>query len=222
MISFLHYFVAYWRRSSRIAFILTALVVAALITINYTIGIERRIQGLGNWYLVYAGQAVFFGAVVAVVWALQARCGGAVISKGLLRLLGVAILLFSAKMVHWDLSYWLPGSPGSPLNRYFVIVTQLPAKLLLFVIVLWILWKAGWLAASEGSDFRGSVGLTTKGFHPGPYFGLLLLLVPLVALASTQPDFLRVYPKLKNIAFTDGYASPVWPWKAGYELSYGL
>ena len=53
-------------------------------------------------------------------------------------------------------------------------------------------------------------------------FLLLLLLIPVVALASTQPDFLRVYPKVKNIAFINGYASPVWPWKAGYELSYGL
>ena len=42
------------------------------------------------------------------------------------------------------------------------------------------------------------VGLTTKGFQAGPYLGLLLLLVPVVALASTQPDFLRVYPKLRQ------------------------
>jgi len=213
MISFFHYFVAYWRHSSRVAFVLTVLVVAALITINYTVGIEGQIQGLGHWYYVYAGQALFFGAVVAVVWALQARWGGAVISKGLLRLLVVAVLLFSGKMVHWDLSPWLPGSPGSLLNRYWVIVTQLPAKLLLFLFVLWVLWKIKWLKA---------VGLTTKGFYAGPYVGLLLLLVPLVALASTQPDFLRVYPRVRAVAFMSNYPGPLWLRQAGYELSYGL
>lgn len=213
MRAFFDYFLAYWRRSSRVAFLLTVLVLAVLVTINYTVGIERRIQGLKHWYDVYAGQAVFFAAVIAVVWTLQARWAGAVISKGLLRLLAVAVLLFSAKMVHWDLSPWLPGSPGSSLNRYWVIVTQLPAKLLLFLFVMWILWKIKWVE---------SVGLTTKDFHAGPYVGLLLLLVPLVALASTQPDFLRVYPKLKNIAFMGNYPGPLWPRQAGYELSYGL
>jgi hypothetical protein len=67
-----------------------------------------------------------------------------------------------------------------------------------------------------------SVGLTTRGFDARPYFGLLLLLVPMVALAATRPDFLHVYPKVKNVAFINGYTSPVWPWKLGYELSYGL
>ena len=48
------------------------------------------------------------------------------------------------------------------------------------------------------------------------------MLIPVIALASTQPDFLRFYPKVKNLAFLNGYTSPVWPWKLGYELSYGL
>jgi hypothetical protein len=213
MRTFLDYFLTYWRRIPRVTFILTVLFVAALVTINYTVGIERRIQGLGDWYLVYTGQAVFFAAVVAVVWAVQVRWGGAVMGKGLLRLLAVAVLLFCAKMVHWDLSPWLPGSPGSFLNRYCVIVTQLPAKLILFLLVLWALWKIKWVE---------SVGLTAKDFHAGPYFGLLLLLVPLVALASTQPDFLRVYPKVRAVGFMSSYPGPLWIRQAGYELAYGL
>jgi len=213
MRAFLDYFLTYWRRSSLPAFLLTLAFLAVLVTINYTVGIERRIQGLKDWYWVYTGQAVFFALVVAVAWVVQVRWGGAVMSAGLLRLLVVAVLLFSAKMVHWDLSPWLPGTPGSLLNRYGVIVTQLPAKLLLFGLVLWGLWKAKWVEA---------VGLTTKGFRAAPYFGLLLLLVPLVALASTQPDFLRVYPKVRSIAFMSRYQGPLWLWRAGYEFSYGL
>ncbi|HET6255940.1 MAG TPA: CPBP family intramembrane glutamic endopeptidase [Puia sp.] len=222
MLTFFGYFLSYWRRSSHVAFFATVFFVAVLIAVNYTIGVERRIQGLRTWYVVYGSQVAFFAAVVAIVWGIQVHWAGAMMSKGLFRLLVVAVLLFSAKMVHWDLSPWLPGEPGSASNRYWVIVTQLPAKLLIILTVLWIVWKAGWLAAPEGGGFRAAVGLTTKGLHAGPYFGLLLLLVPLIALASTQPDFLRVYPKLKTIAFISNYPGPLWLRKSGYELSYGL
>jgi hypothetical protein len=223
MNAFLKYFLTYWRRVPLIPFIGTVIFVALLIAVNYTLGIERRIQAFGHWYWVFAGQAVFFGSVVAVVWALQVGRGGAGMSKGGLRLLLVAVLLFSAKMVHWDLSPWLPGNPGSLLNRYWVVVTQLPAKLLLFIMALWILWKVRWVVPEpDDGGFRDAVGLTTKGFHAGPYLGFLLVLVPLVALASTQPDFMRVYPKVRTIDFMSSYPGPLWIWQAGYELSYGL
>ena len=60
------------------------------------------------------------------------------------------------------------------------------------------------------------------GFSPHPYLLLLLFLLPLVALASTRPDFLHTYPKVKNIAFIGNYTHPIWPWRLLYELSYGL
>ena len=188
MKGFYDYSLEYWRRSSKPVLWMGLLLLAILITINYTVGIERRIQGLGNWFLVYGAQAVFFGIVVTIIWGVQVRWRGAAMSKGLLRLLVVAVLLFSAKMVHWDLSPWLPGSPGSLWNRYWVIVTQLPAKLILLFGVLRVLWRVGWLAAPEGRGSRGG-GIDDEGIPCRTVFGLLLLLVPLVALASTQPDF---------------------------------
>ena len=49
---------------------------------------------------------------------------------------------------------------------------------------------------------------------------MLLLMVPLVAAASTQQDFLAVYPKLKNIQFyLEDHNS--WWHKLLFELSYG-
>lgn len=160
------------------------------------------------------------------------------VHRGLWRLLLLAPLFFAAKMVHWDFSALLPGSPDSLLNRYWSVVTQLPAKFLLLAAMLWGCWKAGWLGGAGGALGAGAapgaggalgagralttLGLTTKGFSARPYFLLLLLLVPLVALASTQPDFLQVYPKVKTVAFMNGYPGQAWPWKAGYELSYGI
>ena len=49
---------------------------------------------------------------------------------------------------------------------------------------------------------------------------MLLIMVPLVAAASTQPDFLAIYPKLKNIAFLSEEKNHGL-YKILYELSYG-
>ena len=96
---------------------------------------------------------------------------------------------------------------------------QLPAKLALLFVLLWFCSR---LLREDTIPSPALFGLTTKGFRIGPYFLLLACLLPLVGLASTRPDFLHMYPKVKNIAFINGYASPVWPWQLLYELSYGL
>jgi len=50
---------------------------------------------------------------------------------------------------------------------------------------------------------------------------MLLIMLPLIAFASTQQDFLHTYPKLKQVAFTNGMTPhPFW-YKLGFELSYG-
>ena len=50
---------------------------------------------------------------------------------------------------------------------------------------------------------------------------MLLIMVPLVAAASTQPDFLAVYPKLKLITGNNGNDWITWWHKLLFEISYG-
>jgi hypothetical protein len=45
------------------------------------------------------------------------------------------------------------------------------------------------------------------------------LMIPLIAMASTQSDFLRVYPKLKNMHYVAEQLN--WMYKVLFELSYG-
>ena len=49
---------------------------------------------------------------------------------------------------------------------------------------------------------------------------MLLMMLPLIAVASTQGDFLHTYPKLKNISFLND-SSNSGLYKLLYELSYG-
>ncbi len=235
----------YLRTTSRPALIVTILFVAALVAANYSIGIERRLQNLGHWYLSAGAFFLFFAIVFALTWGLQyewskkeiyapTRSRSGVLSlrpvlapssdqpffqrKPLLLLL-IALLYFSLKMIHWDLSALLPHHLSFPWDRYTLIILQLPLKLLLLGCVLYACRKAGLL---EGNNLAGSVGFTTHNLNARPYFLLLALLFPLIALASTQPDFLAVYPKVQHLSFLDGYVHPSWPWKLLYEISYGL
>ena len=49
---------------------------------------------------------------------------------------------------------------------------------------------------------------------------MLLIMLPLIAAASTQPDFLSMYPKLKTI-IENGEVENTWWQKTLFELSYG-
>jgi hypothetical protein len=254
---FVTYLKDYFRRSSRSSILVTLLFVAVLVFLNYTIGIEKRIRDIHSWPLSLMSFFFFYGFVLFFSWAVQYTFGhrttlsGSLPVKSLLSykkrfllLILLAPLYFACKMIHWDLNFLLPGSWAYPWDRYTLIVLQLPAKLLLLFLLVYVYWRlerergfepgneiglgkpeAGGIGRREKSRDAGIgafFGLTAKNFRSKPYFLILCGLVPLIALASTRPDFLQMYPKVKNIAFIGGYAKPVWPWNLLYEISYGL
>jgi hypothetical protein len=236
--TFISYLKDYFRIVPRKSLLFTILFVAILVTFNYSFGIERRILAIKPWYFSLSVFFLFYGGVLAVVWGIQYFWGRpgqqpadqaqpylsadndagrsrSAIHRGI-GLLALAPLYFAFKMIHWDLLPLLPSGWSFPWDHYALIVLQLPAKLILLLLMLWACRKMGGWGTMKG------LGLTTKGFSPRPYLLLLLFLTPLIALASTQQDFLRFYPKVKNLAFINAYAHPSWPWKLLYEFSYGL
>ncbi len=68
---------------------------------------------------------------------------------------------------------------------------------------------------------RGFYGLAPRRFNYTPYLVMLLVMMPVIGAASTQPDFLEVYPKMKNILPLPDGANPGWFYEALFELSYG-
>ena len=219
MRAFINYLTAYLRSTSRPALLITLLFVAALVAANYTVGIESRIRVL-PWYFALGVFFLFYLVVLALVWGLQYEWSKTALNQPkLLILLGLAPLYFALKMIHWNLLPLLPAAIKFPWDHYTQLVLQLPLKLALLFGFLWALYKAGFL---PGDSLGAAAGLTRKNFNALPYFGLLLCTVPLITLASTQHDFLLVYPKVKNLAFINEYAKPEWPWKLLYEISYGL
>jgi hypothetical protein len=80
--------------------------------------------------------------------------------------------------------------------------------------ILFIIWK---MFYAKETFF----GLTVKNFKWKPYLIMLLIMVPLIAAASTQPDFLYMYPKLKDVDTVLVGVKNKWFYHLLHELSYG-
>jgi len=129
----------------------------------------------------------------------------------ILLLIFLSPAIFSWKMVmntEFHLSnnnYW---------DYYWNQVTYWPIRLTVLSVILFIIWK---IYYSKESFF----GLTVKKINWKPYLIMLLIMVPLIAAASTQPDFLSMYPKLKDVNTALHGVQNKWFYHFLYELSYG-
>lgn len=65
-------------------------------------------------------------------------------------------------------------------------------------------------------------GFTLKNFDTKPYFMMLLIMLPLIILASTQSDFLGAYPRGQKFYTLDIHTTAHLKYFGMYELIYGL
>jgi hypothetical protein len=128
-------------------------------------------------------------------------------------LLGIAMVSVTA-WFPWHKTMakiWFPQA----LHRWGILVLWNLKRLVFMFLPMLLYW---WLADRKHSRFYG---FFEKPKHLGPYFLLLLLVLPLVVWASFQPDFLRAYPQ-----YFAGHSEAkigVSPWLTGgiFELIYG-
>lgn len=215
---FFQYLKDYFRNCPLYKWLLTALWVAVLIALNYIFGVERSLKNITPWWLSLACFYIFYLCVFGLAYCIQftGKAQTKIAEKRIFTvLLLLAPLFFALKMIHWNIPFLFPSGLSGLLKRYWTIVLQWPMKLMLLLIMLL-------LAGKIHGYHRSSWGLTTKQFNWKPYLQMLALMVPLIAIASTRPDFLQAYPKMENIAFIFPHTKASWPWKLGYEISYGL
>jgi hypothetical protein len=215
MVIFYQYLKDYFRTISTKKLLLTLLFTAILVFINYKWGIENPIKEIHHralsLILFFLFYFFVFGTAYIIQFAGKDKKEHISDKKIFLWWLLLATFLFSLKMIHWQIPY---TDNSSGWGKYWSITLQWPMKLLLFVVVLFMVWK-------NDRDQKTFWGLT-KSFDTRPYILILLCMVPLIVIASTQPDFQHAYPKLKMISFIDHYTHISWPWKFIYEICYGL
>jgi hypothetical protein len=99
-------------------------------------------------------------------------------------------------------------------DHYWNDIVYWPIRMITLVLILLLFH----LLYFKGGGFYG---LVPRRFNYTPYLVMLLVMMPVIGAASTQPDFLEVYPKMKNILPLPVGASPGWFYGALFELSYG-
>lgn len=127
----------------------------------------------------------------------------------------VVLVVLAPAIFAWKMVYTpqLALAEDVYTNAYWNAVLYWPLKLVVVTFVLLVTW---WLFDRKQQPFYG---LSSKHFNARPYWLMLLIMVPLIAAASTQPDFLAMYPKLKNITYLA--QADNWLNRLLFELSYG-
>lgn len=202
--------VNYFATVPRTILVIATLFIAGFIYINYHYHLNHRINSLPEGMQFLGWMAVFLSAFSTGYMLLYLFRRRDFVQKKFLLLLVIAPAIFAWKMC-WDVS--ATYSTVLQVNAYWNQVVYWPLKLLVVTTMLFIVWRT----FDHQQPFYG---VTFRDFKPGPYVMMLLIMIPLVAVASTQPDFLAMYPKLKNIHYLNDRLSNGW-YKLLYELSYG-
>lgn len=195
-------------------FLLTSLVVALLIALNYTIGIERSIVHSPNLATSIAGFFFLYLFAFSFAYWLQSVFRRDIATRPsffALLLLGPAI--FAVK-ISCPVGRLVFGNPTAPWRKYWAQVADWPIKCLGVLAGITVIWTIFGYS-------RPIAGWKIRGFSYRPYLLLLACMVPLIAFAGTQPDFLAMYPRLTRIAYIYPYVSSPNGVNLLYELSYG-
>lgn len=191
---------------------IVSLCAAILIYANYHYRLDEKISA-GSFLTNFLGRYIIYGIAFLIPYLLYRIFTKRTYIKNInfILLALIAPAIFSLKVA---LDIPLQFSSDPRWNNYWNHVFYWPALVVVTVILLVICWRI----FNREQNFYG---IKTKGINWRPYLLMLLIMLPLIAAASTQPDFLAVYPKMQVI--TDVYRADGIQWwhKLLFELSYG-
>jgi hypothetical protein len=192
-----------------------ALFMAGLIGLNYGWDLEDRlIREIGSpWPGIVGHYIIFFIAFLFPYLLLLARKKDThQLQPAFFICLLIAPFFFALKV---SMDTTIKASADPSWDEYWNDVFYWPALLLMLVVLLAFVRQ--FLLKKENSFF----GSRPKRLNWKPYWIMLLIMVPLIAIASTQPDFLATYPKMKVVLPLPSDAHPKWWYELLFELSYG-
>jgi len=196
-------------------FIAIVLFTAALVAVEYTLHFERNYidyemdssKRLLRYVLMYS---IAFGGAY-LLYLIQPKHRKILLDARLWLLIGLAAFLFSFRTwfqyFNEPLKAWAPAGYQTLTFKYIYNLQGL--VLLFFPIAIYWFW------ADRKS--QPLYGFKTQDVLLKPYLILLLLMVPLIVGAATQPDFLDTYPRVNKLDIpTDA------PYKTALSLLYEL
>lgn len=206
------YIYQYFREVNKVVFGLCTLITAVLIYLNFCHNLEKRMIA---WPLLrFTGHYLIFLFAFGISYLLYYWVEGKnyFTNRAFRFFLFVAPAIFSIKM---SIDTHLNISSDDWVNTYWNKVFYWPIRVAIITFILFFFWK-------RFHPKDSFYGLTTTNLKWKPYLLMLLIMVPLIAAASTQPDFLNTYPKLNSVLPYPEHAQPLsWFYTLIYELSYG-
>jgi membrane protease YdiL (CAAX protease family) len=217
----LGYIRAYITESLNIYYLITImLLMAALIIAQYVFRFPAAWIGKhsGTW-MEFWGLALLYGSVYVFAFLIQPLFG---IKATWLRnpyfwgLIIFGVLVFALRSYFFYHNAFVAHiAPQGKIQLWQRIADNI-VQGLITTLPLFIFW---FFKHRKEQPFYG---FSTKYFDAKPYFQMLLIMVPLIVLASTQPDFLRQYPKGMYIAGTEHLNKSTLSGFLGFEFFYGL
>lgn len=97
--------------------------------------------------------------------------------------------------------FWVPRD--LPIYEFYTYARLLNAvvSISIYGLAIWGFYR--WFDSEKSTV----LGMYNRSFQWRPYLIMLAIVAPLIALAATQPDFLKVYPRLQMRHFDDNYWS---------------
>ena len=207
------YITYYFKSLNGKLFTTCSLLTGLMIYLNFHYGIDGKIDGFNSIPIEFFCRYMIFLVAFALPYLSYFLLERKNYFKRplILLLIFLSPAIFSWKMV---MSTELHLSNNAYWDYYWNQVIYWPIRLIVLGLMLFVIWKVFY---SKENFF----GLTIKGFNWKPYLLMLLIMVPLIAAASTQPDFLSMYPKLKDVGTALYGVKNKWFYHLLHELSYG-
>jgi len=208
------YFIAdYYRHINKSVLAAVTFFTGILIFLNFHFSIDDKIDSYHSVYYSFFSRYIIFLIAFAVPYVFYLLFTG---KKYFKRPLILFLILIAPAIFSWKIAMntdiYITGNLA--WNFYWNQVIYWPLRLLVMSLMLFVIWKVFY---KEESFF----GLAVKNFKWKPYLLMLIIMIPLIAAASTQPDFLQMYPKLKAVDSVLTGVNHNWIYKLLHELSYG-
>lgn len=197
-----------------IRWLLLLLVASTTTYICYVKGGRVYINNLEGWWsflayvIVYAFH--YYGAIFILLPFKKVRELLKDVRFVLYSILGILVFATrSSSSIHVNLiSNWFDEAEADVINYKFKYLIR-SCYLLIPLTILWFI---------NDRKQQPLYGFTGINKSLKPYLILLMCMVPLVAIASTQSDFIAYYPRIKLIMQPDvNMAEAIW-----FEFAYGL
>ena len=192
----------YFYETDKKVLLLVSLFTGLLVFANYHYGIDNSISHSNSFPIAFIIRYGIFLAAFAVPYLLYTvlKKENYIYHPRFAVLLIIAPAIFSLKT---SLSISTNIATSDSQNDYWNHVIYWPLHLVIIISILFIIWKT----LDKDQPFYGT---KSKGINWKPYLLMLIIMLPLIAAASTQQDFLVMYPKIKTITENGGAGITWW------------